>query len=404
QDEAVVAVHGPRSVGKSTLLRRFAARRGVSVIDLDNPTVRDAAAASPAAAIGGPRPVCIDEYQRVPDLLDAIKARLNAEGVVPGTAVLTGSTRQDALPRAAQSLTGRLHALVMLPLSQGEIAGVQEDFLTALRADAASAVATIPTSQTGREEYAARLCAGGLPLALARQGAARNRWFDSYVSASVVRDAAALAQVRQRQSLSGLLDLVAGRTAQVFNATAAASTLGVQRNTVEAHLRLLEDLFLVARLPAWGKTLNAKATSRPKLHIVDSGLAARLQRIGPSKLATFDPAVLTGFGHLLETFVAGELRKQASWLDEPLNTGHWRTSSGDEVDLVIEFEDGAVLAFEVKAAERVGAADFRGLRRLRELLGKRFIAGAVLCLGGRSYTYEDRLHVMPVDRIWQPHS
>jgi predicted AAA+ superfamily ATPase len=105
---------------------------------------------------------------------------------------------------------------------------------------------------------------------------------------------------------------------------------------------------------------------------------------------------------LLETFVAGELRKQASWLDEPVTLGHWRTSDGAEVAVVAEFDDGAVIAFEVKANERAVASDLRGLTQLRDALGPRFRAGVVLTTGRRSYTYDDRLHVMPIDRLWQP--
>ncbi|MDR1513293.1 MAG: ATP-binding protein [Propionibacteriaceae bacterium] len=403
-DEAVIAIHGPRSVGKSTLLRGFAQRHGVDVVDLDDPLVRDAVAASPSAAVGGQRPVCVDEYQKAPDILDALKARLNVEGAVPGTAVLTASTRQDALPRAAQALTGRLHVFTMLPFSQGEIGGAREDFLTCLRAEPDATVTQAAVSQTTRADYAERVCAGGFPLALARQGTARNRWFDNYARASVERDAAELARVRQRHSLMDLLHLLAGRTAQVLNVGAAAKELGADRGTVEEHLRLLEDLFLVARLPAWGRTLGSRATARPKIHVVDSGLAARLHRVGPAKLAALDPAALTEFGHLLETFVVGELRKQVSWIDESVAVGHWRTSDGDEVDLVVEFDDGAVLAFEVKAAERVAGADLRGLRKLRDAVGERFRAGVALSTGRRSYTHEDRLHVMPIDRLWHPNT
>ncbi|MDU1588522.1 MAG: DUF4143 domain-containing protein, partial [Cutibacterium avidum] len=132
------------------------------------------------------------------------------------------------------------------------------------------------------------------------------------------------------------------------------------------------------------------------------GLAARLLRLTPDRLTGIDPTSLTDFGYLLETFVVGELRKQASWLDEPVALGHWRTSDGAEADLVVEYDDGRVVAFEVKASERAPGKDFRGLAQLRDLLGARFIGGIVLTTGSRSYTYEERLHVMPVDRLWTP--
>ena len=400
--EPVIALHGPRSVGKSTVLRGFAAECGSSVLDLDDVEVREAVAGNLSSVAGGPTPVCVDEYQRVPDILDAFKARLNREGSLPGTAVITGSTRQDALPATAQALTGRLHALTIWPLSQGEIAGVREDLLEALRADPEGAVSRTPTSTTTRAGYVDRVCAGGLPLALRRAHAARARWFDAFVRASVERDALELSRIRERQAMTDLLALVAAQTGQLLNVSAAADKLGVSRPTIESHLRLLEDLFLVVRLPAWGRTLRSRVSVKPKVHVVDSGLAARLLRLTPDKLTRLDPAALTDFGHQLETFVVGEIRKQSSWLEEPVALGHWRTSDGAEVDLIIEHDDGTVLAFEVKASERAPGSDFRGLAQLRDALGSRFVAGTILTTGTRSYTYEDRLHVMPIDRLWTP--
>lgn len=400
QVEPVIALHGPRSVGKSTVLHGFAAQVGASVLDLDDVEVREAVVGNLSSTMSGPAPLCVDEYQRVPDILDALKARLNREGSRPGTAVITGSTRQDALPTTAQALTGRLHALTIWPLSQGEIAGVREDLLEALWADPQGTVVRTATSTTTRTDYVDRVCAGGLPLALRRSRAARARWFDDFIRASVERDALELSRIRERQAMSELLALVAAQTGQLLNVSAAADKLGVSRATIETHLRLLEDLFLVVRLPAWGKTLRSRVSVKPKVHVVDSGLAARLLRLTPDKLTGLNPAALTDFGHLLETFVVGELRKQASWLEEPVTLGHWRTSDGAEVDLVIENDDGNVLAFEVKANERATGSDFRGLTQLRETLGARLVAGVIFTTGVRSYTYDDRLHVMPIDRLW----
>lgn len=398
--EPVIALHGPRSVGKSTVLRRLAASRGGPVVDLDDPAVRDAAAGSPGLAVSGPGLVCIDEYQHVPEILDALKARLNTNGSAPGTAVLTGSTRQDALPRTAQALTGRLHTMTIWPLAQAELAGCQGDLLTALRADPTATVGARPVSNTSRADYVDRVCAGGFPLALRRTGAARDRWFDNYLTQSLERDSAELASIQQRQLLRALLGWLAGRTGQLAMISKAAEALGANRNTSESYTRLLEDLFLVERLPAWGKTLRARTVTTPKVHVIDSGIAARLMRLSPAKLRTLDPTAQTEFGNLLETFVVGELRTHLSWRDEAVTVGHWRTHDDDEVDLITEFDDGSVLGFEVKAGERVTAHDFRGLRKLRDALGRRLIAGIVFTLGPRSYSQEDRLHVLPVDRLW----
>jgi predicted AAA+ superfamily ATPase len=400
-DESVVLLQGPRTVGKSTLLRQLADRHGAEVIDLDHLATREAMAADPAIFVAGDKPVFIDEYQHVPIVLDAIKAELNRDGS-PGRFVLTGSARHESLPTVAQALTGRLHRLPVLPLSQGELAGVHEHFLESLFADPINYVAG-PTSTTGRTDYIDRMLCGGFPAALARSSTeARNRWFDDYVRLTLERDVLELSKVEQAAVLPRLLEKLAGQTGQVLNVTRAASELKLNERTADGYLRLLEAVFLLQRLPAWGTTLTTRSAARAKIHILDSGVAARLLRLTSDKLDRRHPTALTELGHLLETFVVGELSKQASWMAGIGVLGHWRTRDSDEVDLVIERDDGAVIAFEVKAASRVPGESLRGLRKLRDAYGDAFTAGVALYMGNRSYTHEDRLHVMPVDRIWTP--
>lgn len=288
----------------------------------------------------------------------------------------------------------------MLPLSQGEIAGVHERFLAELLSGQGSPPQG--RSATSREDYIDRVVTGGFPLAVQRGGVARNRWFDDCVRLTLERDVRDLSHLRQAAMLPALANKLAGQTAQVLNITAAAAGVGLDRATADSYVRLLEAVFLLYRLPAWGTTLTARSSASPKIHVVDSGVAARLLRLTPAKLSERTPAALTEFGHLLETFVVGELLKQASWIDDVTVTGHWRTHDNDEVDLVVERDDGAIVGIEVKAASRVPGDEMRGLRKLREATKDAFLAGVVLYLGERSYTYEDRLHVIPVDRLWTP--
>ncbi|GAA4961736.1 ATP-binding protein [Kineococcus glutinatus] len=399
-EELVILLEGPRSVGKSTMLRDLAASLGAEVLDLDDLATRDAVTRDPALFMAGPSPVCVDEYQKAPLVLDAIKAELNRSGR-PGRFVLAGSTRFDALPEAAQSLTGRLHRLTVRPLSQCELDGGGHSPVAQLFEDPAGAVGSAP-STTPREEYVERVVAGGFPMALARRTpAARARWFDDYVRLTLERDVRELSKVRQAAALPRLLERLAGQTGQVLTTASAAADVGLDERTADGYLRLLEAVFLVHRLPAWARTTTSRARQRPKLHVVDSGVAARLLRLGPDKLAARTPAALQQFGHLLETFVVQELLTQASWTDDLTGAGHWRTKDGDEVDLVLERDDGAVIAFEVKAGSRVPGDELKGLRKLRDAVGEPFLAGIALYLGQRSYTYEDRLHVLPVDRLWR---
>ncbi|MDE0003088.1 MAG: ATP-binding protein [Rhodospirillaceae bacterium] len=398
-DEPVVALQGPRTVGKSTLLHELAQHHAVQVIDLDEPAIRDAVESDPATFMASPPPVCVDEFQKAPAVLDAIKAELNRR-LAPGRFVITGSTRFDALPRAAQALTGRIHVVDLLPFSQGEIDGRPEDFLRTAIADPDSLVGS-HRFMSSRDDYVERICRGGMPLAVVRSGKSRNRWFDDYMRVSLARDVLDLAKIRQGALLPELLRRLAGQTAQVLNMAAAGRAAGLEPRTAEAYTKLLEDLFLVRRLHAWGRTLRARSAASPKLHVVDAGVAARLLRLTPKRLANLDPAALSEFGHLLETFVVGELIKQVSWSGGISNIGHWRTHDGHEVDFIVEHEDGMVTAFEVKAAPRISAKDARGLRALRNSLGGAFNSGIILTTGELAYRLDDDIVVVPVERLWK---
>lgn len=400
-ESPVVLLEGPRTVGKSTLLRVLANRLRGSLLDLDDLATRDAVAADPATMIDGPGPILIDEYQHAPIVLDAIKARLNRSSE-PGQFVLTGSARHESLPRSAQSLTGRLQRLSVLPLTQAEQEKGGTDLLARLLLSAAEVIPG-PASTTTRADYIERVVRGGFPLALAASSsAARGRWIDSYVRLTLERDVHDLSRVRQAHTLPSVLERLAGQTAQVLNGAAVAANLGIDDKTGRDYVRLLEAVFLVRLLPAWDRTLTKRTTARPKAHLVDSAVAARLLRLTDTKLARREPTALTEFGHLLESFVVGELLGHATWTDKIAAVGHWRTRDGHEVDLIIESDDGRVLAFEVKASSRASGDDFRSLRALRDKLGDDFAAGVVLHTGARGFTIDDRLHALPIDRLWAP--
>jgi hypothetical protein len=399
KDDPVVLLEGPRSVGKSTLLREIANSCGGRVLDLDDPATLQATLVDPMTQISGEQLVCIDEYQKAPIVLDAIKAELNQRSR-PGRFVLTGSAKHESLPDNAQALTGRLSRLQVLPLSQGEIDGVHEDWLEQFVQDPESCIS--PTlSATTKQDYVSRVVSGGFPMALAAStGAARSRWMKNYLSLALERDVTELSVVRHGARLPELVRRLAGQTAQVLNVDQAATDIGLDRDTAARYLSLLEKVFLFYQLPAWGRTLSARTARLPKIHVLDSGIAAHELRLNPARLSRQDPAALTEFGHLLETFVVGELRKQASWLSEVTSVGHWRTRDGAEVDMVLERDDGGLIAVEVKAAARVPGEQLRSLAYLRDKLGDTFVGGVVLYLGERSYKFDDRIFVAPVDRLW----
>ena len=397
-EEAVVLIQGPRSVGKSTLLNNIAKKYKVSIIDLDDIATKDAVASDPALFMSGPAPVLVDEYQKVPLILGAIKAELRGS-TSPGRFLLTGSTRHEALPEIAEALSGRLHLVHVYPLTQEELSGNRNNLLEQLINDPTLTIKA-PSSTTTRHDYVERLLAGGFPLALNRTPASRNRWIDDYVKLTLENDARSITNYRQGPALENVLMQIAGQTGQILNMNKVAQNLGYKKDLVQRHTKLLQDVFLVHKLDAWGKTLSRRASALPKIHVTDSALAARLVRLTSAKLLSRDPAALTEFGHLLESFVVNELMRKVSWLEGVSGIGHWRTHDGDEVDFVIELDDGDVVVFEVKSGTRVPENELRHMAALRDKLGKNFRAGVALYLGERSYTALDRIHVMPVDRLW----
>ncbi|MVT24955.1 ATP-binding protein [Nesterenkonia alkaliphila] len=401
RETPVLVISGPRTVGKSTVLRALAQQLEASILDLDDLATRELVEDDPGYFMSGEPPILVDEYQRVPQVLAAIKAELN-KGQSPGQYLLTGSTRYGSLPQVATYLTGRVQTLDLYPLSQGEISGTHESFLeTALR-NPAELVSRDP-SRTTREEYTERVCAGGFPVALRSPSVtARRRWYNDFINLVVTKDVVELTRIRQRAQLPHLLRRLASQTGQLVNMSEVSQDVKLDRSTAERYTTLLEAVFLVHRLPAWGTTLGSRITRNPKLHMVDTGVAAHLLGLTPQKLAARNPSALTEFGHLLETFAVNEVMKQATWSEELIELGHFHTHDHDEVDLVLETYDGRVLGIEVKASGRVPGKDFSALRMLGRKAGSRFLGGIVLYLGSRSYSYEDNLHALPLDTLWQP--
>ena len=397
-ESPVVLLQGPRAVGKSTALRILATADHAPCIDLDDPIVADDAIANPSSFLPLAPRVYLDEYQRTPVLLDAIKARLNRDGRA-GQFVLAGSTSVNALPAGTQALTGRLHRLPIYPLSQCEVEGHDCGLLARLF-DAPESLSDA-RSQTTRDEYVGRIVVGGYPQALrAPGGPARQRWFADYVTQTILRDLPTLETIRRPEAVRLLLNLVAAGTGQVTALTSLAEGAGVQPRTAQTYLDALEQAFVIHRLEPWTRVLTSRSSRKPKLHLLDSGLAAHLLRLTPDKLAARTPEALTAFGGLLESFVVAEILKGASWLDNPASVSYWRTRDGLEVDIVVERLDGAVVALEVKSAQRLKDGDLAALRTLRDRLGPDFRAGVVLHTGPRATHPEDRLFTLPIDQLW----
>ncbi|WP_106397260.1 ATP-binding protein [Actinocorallia populi] len=394
EDTRVVLVTGARQCGKSTLVRLSAKGTEAEWRNLDTTATRLAAMEDPDGFVDVGELLIVDEIQRVPELMLAIKEVVDRDPR-PGRFLLTGSARVLGLRGLPDALPGRMETIELWPFSQGEIDGTPDGFLDAVFAQGPDLA---HTSQVTRSDYAERVVRGGFPEAVARTTARRReRFFDSYVGDLVARDVSRLSEIERTAEMHALLRLLSARSGQLINASSLADELSISARTVQRYLGLLEEVFLVKRIPAWSRNLSTRAVATPKLAFVDSGIAANL--ISADTRSLLRP---TGqFGPLMEGFVLMELARQLTWSQERAELFHYRTKDKVEVDAVLENRRGQVVGIEVKAASTVRPGDFRGLRHLADRLGDDFLTGMVLYTGTQTLSFGPRLRAMPISALWE---
>jgi predicted AAA+ superfamily ATPase len=363
-------------------------------VSFDDDVAREAAQADPAGFVGDlPERVILDEVQHVPTLFAALKMTVDRNRV-PGRFLLTGSANVLLLPKLADSLAGRMEILQLHPLAQCELARHPPAFLDTLFG---AGFKTRQTERLGRG-LAERIAAGGYPAALARPTEKRRAtWYRDYLEALVQRDVRDLARIGSLDALPRLLALAAAQTGRLLNIADLAAPFHLSRPTIRDYVTLLERLFLLVTLPPWHSNRLSRLVKTPKLHLGDSGLACALLGAGAASIAADRPLL----GQLLETFVLQELRRQASWRDEPISFFHFRDRDAAEVDIVLERGAREVAGVEVKASATVTSADFRGMSKLREASGDRFVAGVVLYDGEITASFGDRFFAVPVRALWE---
>lgn len=393
-DTPVALIHGPRQCGKTTLARMVGETRHFDYFSFDDDVVLAAARADPIGFVADlPERTILDEVQKAPEIFPALKTAAD-RSPTPGRFLLPGSANVLLVPTLAESLAGRMEILRLHPLAQCELADSKPNFLDLLLSGG---------FQTRRYErlgssLAERVAAGGYPRALARATPRRRRaWYRDYIETLVQRDVRDLSRIRSLEALPRLLELAAAQTACLLNVSDLASPFQVSRPTIRDYVTLLERVFLLDELPPWHTNRTSRLVKTPKLHVGDTGLACVLLGL--------DAAALTKdrktFGHLLETFVFQELRRQTSWHEQEVRFHHFRDRDGREVDIVLELGAQEVAGIEVKASSTVTAADFRGLRKLQETARGRFVAGAVLYDGEASVGFGDGLFAVPIRSLWE---
>ncbi len=390
-DTPVVLIAGPRRAGKTTLVRKVG-EAGRRYITLDDQTALDAAQSDPVGFIRGLDQATIDEIQRAPELLLAIKKSVD-DDYRPGRFLLTGSANVMALPRVADSLAGRIETLRMLPLARAEIEGGTPTFLERLFAGALQGTETAIIG----DDLVRTALAGGFPEAVARASERRRQdWARSWLASVLTRDLRDVAEIGRPGMLPRFVRLLAEHSGQLVNYSRFGSGIGVNHKTSRRYAGLLEQVFVVAALPPWYTNTLKRIVKTPKLHFLDSGLLAAARGLTFARVK----ADRETFGALLESFVFSEILKLITASDLHLAPYHFRDQQMREVDIVLERDDGMIAGIEVKAAATVRSGDFAGLRTLAEAGGERFAYGVVLYDGAEFVPFGGRLAAAPLSCLW----
>ena len=390
-DTPVVLIVGPRRAGKTTLVKSMG-EADRTYITLDDQTVLEAARSDPAGFIRGLDRAIIDEIQRAPDLLLAIKKTVD-EDYRPGRFVLTGSANVLTLPRIADSLAGRMETLQMLPLARAEIEGRAPGFLERLFE---GNLQNQRTAVVG-DDLVQTVLVGGFPEAIARESERRRQdWARSYLTSILTRDLRDIAEVAKLTELPKFVRLLAEHSGQLVNYSQFGASISVSHKTGQRYVGLLEQVFLIATLQPWFTNALKRIVKTPKLHFLDSCLLASARGL------TFDrvKADRGTFGALLESFVFSEVLKLMTSSDLRLTPHHFRDRDMREVDIVLERDDGMIAGIEIKASATVRSGDFAGLRALAEPSGDRFAFGAVLYDSTDVVPFGDRLVAAPLSCLW----
>ena len=390
-DTPVVLIVGPRRAGKTTLVRKMG-EADRTYITLDDQTVLEAAQADPAGFIRGLNRAIIDEIQRAPDLLLAIKKTVD-EDYRPGRFLLTGSANVLTLPRVADSLAGRMETLRMLPLAKAEIDGSTPTFLERLFE---GKLQQARNAIVGDELIHSTLL-GGFPEAIARDSERRRQdWARSYLTSVLTRDLRDIAEIEKLTELPKFVRLLAEHSSQLVNYSQFGASINVSHKTGQRYVGLLEQVFLIATLQPWFTNVLKRIVKTPKLHFLDPGLLASARGLTFDRVKTDRGA----FGALLESFVFSEVLKLMTASDLRLAPYHFRDRDMREVDSVLERDDGMIAGIEVKASATVKAGDFSGLRALADACGDRFAFGAVLYDSTDVVPFGDRLAAAPISTLW----
>ena len=383
---------GPRQAGKTTLVRQIAGQKGLRYLTLDDELTLLSAREDPVGMVRSLDRAVIDEIQRAPQLLLAIKKSVD-EDRRSGRFLLTGSANLMALPTVADSLAGRMETLSLLPLSQSEIESHSANWI-----DSAFAGQILKKCQPALgTDLIERVLRGGYPEVIVRATQRRRvAWARQYLDAIIQRDVRDVAGIEKLDQLPRFLRALAQTAGQMCNYTQLGSQMGLDGKTASRYVGVLEQMYLLRRIDVWARNRLNRVVKTPKLQFIDSGLLATLLDMTAEEVQQDR----TRFGHVLESFVFGELLKHTTTAEGDYRLMYYRDADKVEVDVVIENAAGKLVGVEVKAAATVKERDLRGLKKLAGLAGNQFKMGVLLYDGTETLPLGDGIWAAPLSTLW----
>lgn len=383
-----VVLTGPRQSGKTTLLRRVFGRTH-RYVSLDPPDVRRSANADPRGFLAAhPPPLILDEVQQAPDLLAFLKEAIDEHRDARGRFLVTGSQNLALSERVKESLAGRAALLRLLPMSDREALRVPGMPLpwdpgrpspsrsrsgSASGARASSWPEGVVARGPRRRRVWTDLLRGGYPELVAQPRRDVTMWQASYVQTYLERDVRSLRQVGDLTQFQGFLRALAARSGQLLNLSDLSRDLGVAVNTAKAWLSVLEATYQVVVLRPYFANIGKRLVKTPKVYFTDVGTLCYLVGLRDPEHAASGPMG----GAIFETAVLGEIVKTLVHRGEEPLVHFWRTSGGDEVDIVVEVGTRLV-PVEVKLSSTPRPEMAGGIGRLRDALGRRVTEGYVV--------------------------
>jgi predicted AAA+ superfamily ATPase len=392
----VVVVTGPRQAGKSTFVENHPGLKDRPYFSLDEGSILRRARESPSAFVRTETRMIIDEVQREPDLILAIKSVVDRQRpALRGQFVLTGSANLLLMKRVGDSLAGRAYYLRLWPMTRREqlglaSAGTWERFF---EEDVPGWLDLVRAEKTPQASWQTSSAKGGFPeVAVDGSGlgaADRTLWFDGYITTYLERDLRDLAAVADLGDFQRVMQAAALRIGNLLNQSELGRDVKLPAMTVHRYLNLLETSYQIVRLEPYAVNRTRRLIKTPKLYWNDPGLALHLGHAGADGAPS---------GAHFENLVLCDL---LAWRDTHVprpEITYWRTAAGHEVDFVIEWKKRLV-GVEVKASKQPGMRDIQGLRAFLDEHPKQALGGIVLHGGDESYWLDDRVVAVPWWRV-----